>query len=76
MDLLVFIVRVSKDGRPVYLCDFSESSPLLSEVDDDSTPAVLRFLDGLFNPEDEVRSASAYIGAEHITAVALYRDVG
>jgi hypothetical protein len=52
----------------------TEGTTFLAEIDDDSTSAVLGFLDGFFDTESEVRTASADIRAEDIATIAFVVD--
>lgn len=60
------------EQRPkTYLGNFTQSSPFLSEVNDDTTATVLGLFDGLLDTEDEIRPARADIRAEDVAPVAL-----
>lgn len=48
---------------------------LLSEVDHHTTAAVLSFLDGLLDAEDQVRTACADVRTKNVAAVALESSV-
>jgi hypothetical protein len=57
-----------------YLGNFSKSSALLSEIDDDTAAAILGLLYSLLNTEDKVWSAGTDVGAKDITTIALVVD--
>ena len=54
-----------------YLRDLSQRSAFFSEIDDDTTSAVLCLLDRLLDTEKEVGAAGANVGARYIASVAL-----
>lgn len=54
-----------------HLGNFTEGSTLFPEVNNDTTAAILRLLDCLFDTEYEIRAACADIGSEHVAAIAL-----
>lgn len=55
----------------LYLGNLAKSSAFLSKVDHNATAAILGFLDSLLDAEYQIRPASADVGPENITAVAL-----
>lgn len=57
-----------------YLGDFAQGSAFFSKVDHNSTPSPLSFLYCLFNSENEVWTAGADVGSEHIGSVTLIVD--
>ena len=67
---------LSSLARVIYevLGYFSECSTFFTEVDDYATTALLGFLYGFFDAKDEVRSASADIGAKDVAAIAFVVD--
>lgn len=54
-----------------YLGHFTEGSALFSEVNNDTTAAILRLLDCLFDTEYEIRATCADIGSKHVATIAL-----
>jgi len=50
---------------------FTQSTALLSEVDDHTTAALLGFLDGLFNTKRQVWAACADVGAEDVASITF-----
>jgi hypothetical protein len=63
-------------ARIVYevLGDFSESSSLFTEVDNNTAAALLGFLHSLFDSEDEVWPTGANVGSEDVATVAFVVD--
>jgi hypothetical protein len=61
--------------QATYLGDLSQSSSLLSEVDDNTAATILCLFDGFFDTKDQVRTASADIRSEHVATVALQNTV-
>ena len=57
--------------KTTYLGDFSQSTTLLSEVDDDTATAILCLFNSFFDAKDEIRSTGANIGAKDVAAIAL-----
>ena len=68
------LVLQERSFQNTYLCDFAQGTTFLTEIDHYAAAAVLSLLYGLLDTEDEVRSASANIGTENITAVTLQRQ--
>jgi hypothetical protein len=71
---IVRSASMSRD-RATYLSDLSQGPSLLSEIDDNTAAAILRFLDSFLDTEDQVRPASANIGSEHVATIALCTEV-
>lgn len=57
--------------KQTHLGHFTKSPTLFPKVNNYSTSAVLGFLDGLLNAEDQIRPARADVGAEDVAAVTL-----
>lgn len=57
-----------------YLCNFTQSSALFTEVNDNATSTFLCFFHGLFDPVNQVWATRADIRAENITSVTLFSE--
>src|SRR5581483_9317743 len=53
------------------LCHFAERTPFLAVVDDKAKPTLLRAARAFLDAMDEVGTAGADVGAEHVGAVAF-----
>lgn len=58
--------------RVAYLCHFSKGTTFFPEIYNYAAAAPLSFLHSLFDAKDQVWSACADIGTEHITSIALF----
>ena len=57
--------------RSTYLGDLAQCPALLSKINHNAATAVLGFLYGLLDTEDEVRPTSADVRPEDVAAIAL-----